>query len=145
MSEVSAIITRLVDLKEQQERLVNEATALWTAFYLIADREAGAGESYRYLDEETELVLGRVMRRGDTLDVAALERALTPKQWLSVTQGKRVLDDARLEVAMQKSDTVKDAVDAAMTRKRVASKFGPAKATKDELEELEERRQAQAR
>ncbi len=145
MSEVSAIITRLVDLKEQQERLVNEATALWTAFYLIADREAGVQKSYRYLDEETELVIGRVMRRGDTLDIAALQSALSHKQWLSVTQEKRVVDDARLEVAMQKSDTVKAVVDAAMTRKRVASKFGPSKATKEELEELEERRQAQAR
>ncbi len=145
MSEVSAIITRLVDLKEQQERLVNEATTLWTAFYLIADREAGKAKSYRYLDEESGLVLGRVMRRSDTLDAAALQRALNPKQWLSVTQGRRVLDDARLEVAMQKSGDIANAVEAAMTRKQIASKFGPAKATKEELEELEERRQAQAR
>ncbi|KKM98905.1 hypothetical protein LCGC14_1153150 [marine sediment metagenome] len=145
MSEVSAIITRLVDLKEQQDRLASEATTLWTAFYQIADREAGKNKAYRYLDEETGLVLGRVMRRGDTLDTAALEAGLTPKQWLSVTQGKRVLDEARLEVAMQKDDTVKAAVDTAMERKMIASKLGPGKATKEELEELEERRQEQAR
>ncbi len=145
MSEVSAIITRLVDLKEQQERLLAEATTLWAAFYQIADREAGKNKAYRYLDEETGLVLGRVMRQGDTLDPARLEASLTPKQWLSVTQGKRVLDEARLEVAAQKDDTVKAAINAAMNRKAIPSKLGPRKASKEELEELEERRQEQAR
>ncbi len=145
MSEVSAIIKRLVELKEQQDRLVNEATALWAAFYLMADREVGKNKAYRYLDEETEFVLGRVMRRGDTLDSAALETSLTPKQWLSVTQGKRVLDDARLEVGMQKDKAIKAAVDAAMERKTIASKLGPRKANKEELAELETLRQEQAR
>ena len=145
MSEVSAIITRLVDLKEQQERLVAEATTLWAAFYQIADREAGKNKAYRYLDEETGLVLGRVMRQGDKLNPVDLEASLTSKQWLSVTQGLRVLDEARLEVVMQKDETIKAAVDAAMERKPIASKLGPRKASKDELEELERQRQEQAR
>lgn len=145
MSEVSAIIARLVELKQQQERLESEAKTLWRAFYSIADIVAGEGEAYRFLDEETELVIARIIRKSETLDEGKLEAALTHQQWLAVTEPARILDQAKLDVALRHDRVPQEAVEGAMERKSIASKFGPRKASKEELEELAERRAEEGR
>ena len=145
MSEVATIITRLMEIKEQQDVLENEASALWRAFYQIADRLAGEGKPYRYLEEEQGLVIGRIIAISETVDPAKLEKALTHQQWLSVTRETRSLDQARLEVELDKEHIAKDLVEPCIARKPTARKFGPRKASKDELADLAEQREKEAR
>ncbi len=145
MSEVPVIITRLLEIIEQQESLEGEAAALWKAFYQIADHEAGDDASYRFLDPETGMAIARVMALSETIDSAKLEQALTHKQWLAVTREIRSLDQARLEVELDKGHIAKDAVEPCITRKHTARRHGPRKATKDELEELADQAREEAR
>lgn len=142
MSEVSTIIDRLLQIKDQQDILSSEVSALWKAFYKIADREAGEGIAYRYLDEEKGLVIARIIRKSENIDPEKLkekvEELVGHQAWLDISIETRSLDPARLEVSMQKGTIQKEIVDGCMDRRSVASKFGPRKATKEELEELAE-------
>lgn len=136
MSEVPVIINRLLIIKEQQERLEAEVAALWKAFFQIADREAGEGNAYRFLDPETGMAIARVIALSEIIDPEQLEAVLTHEQWLDVTRATRILDQARLEVEMDKGHIDKAIVEPCVSRKHTARKHGPRKATKDELEEL---------
>lgn len=136
MSEVPIIINRLLEIKEQQETLDSEASALWKSFYQIADREAGDGKGYRFIDPETGMAIGRIVALSETIDPVKLEEALTHGQWLNVTKETRSLDQARLEVEIDKGHISKDLIEPYISRKHTARKHGPRKATKDELEEL---------
>lgn len=145
MEEVGVILARLLEIKERQETLDSEAKALWKAFYLIADREAGKEESYRYIDEETRMVIGRTMAVSETIDPEKLEEALTHEQWLEVTKSIRSLDQARLEVALDKGHIAKDVVEPCVNHRKTARKMGPKKASKDDIAEIEERQMENAR
>ncbi len=148
MSEVSTIIGRLLEIKEQTEVLEVEVSALWRAFYQIADREAGEGKAYRYLDEEKGLVIGRIIRKSENINPTTLEEQLTHDQWLSVSDETRILNPAKLELGLDakgKSKIPEDAVEASMERKKTASKFGPRKASKEDLADLAEAREREAR
>lgn len=145
MREVSVILARLLEIKERQGTLDSESKALWKAFYRIADREAGEEKSYHYLDEETGMTIGRVIALSEVIDPAKLEEALSHKQWLSVTKEIRQLDQARLEVEMDKESISKEDVEPCINRKKTARKNGPRKASKEDLEAIEERRLEEGR
>lgn len=145
MSEVAGIMDRLLQIKEQQDRLGGEANALWKAFYEIADREAGEKQAFRYLNEETGMVIGRVAATSENIDERELEMALDSKQWLAITVSRRFLRPELLEAEMIKGRISKDAVEPCIERSVTVRKMGPKRATKEELAEIAERNMEEAR
>lgn len=136
MNETSAIINRLLEIKEQQEQLEGESKALWKTFYSIADREAGDGEKYRYLDENTGMAIARLVAESGIVDSAKLENVLSHEQWLEVSVAVRSLDMAMLEAAIRKGHVPREKVQECAEKTRTVRRWGPRKATKEELEEL---------
>ena len=136
---------RLLQIKEQQDRLAGEVNALWKAFYEIADREAGEKQAYRFLNEETRMVIGRITARSETINAMKLESVLTHEQWLGVTVSARTLKEELLEAEMTRGHISKDVVEPCIERSITVRKMGPKKATKEELVEITERNMEEAR
>ena len=145
MSEVAGIMDRLLQIKEQQDRLAGEANALWKAFYEIADREAGEKQAFRYLNEKTGMVIGRVAATSESIDDEELKAVLSHDQWLAVTIETRMLKEELLEAEMTRGHISKDIVEPCILRATVVRKMGPKKATKEELAEITERNMEEAR
>jgi hypothetical protein len=138
MSEVPAIMQRLEELKEEQNRIAEEQDALWRAFYAIADKEAGPGKPYRFLDTNNGKVIARSVRESQSLDQDRLRELLSDEEWEHITLEVRVLDQTLLEAALKKGEIPVSAVEKCTTVKMFPARLGPRKASKEELAELEE-------
>lgn len=145
MSEVAGIMDRLLQIKEQQDRLGGESNALWKAFYEIADREAGEKQAFRYLNEETGMVIGRVAAKSEFIEPNKLKTALTHEQWLTVTVVNRSFQPELLEAEITRGHITKNVIESCIERSVTVRKMGPKKATKEELAEISERNMEEAR
>src|SRR3990172_10753555 len=119
MEEVRAIIRRLLILTEETAEREREIKLLWETFYRIADREAGEGKPFRYLDEETGLAVARIVARHESINPELLEEKLTARQWLKVSRVARILDTTLLEAAMIRGQVPVATVEECTERKRV--------------------------
>jgi len=141
--EIRSIMLRLQELKEDESTIADEQKALWGALFAIADKEAGAGKSYRYLNEETGQIIGRILRESHSLDEERLEGCISPAEWEQITilpAPVRVLDQTLLEAALKAGAVSSKVVEECTTVKTVLARHGPRKASKEELAELEEGR-----
>jgi len=141
--EIRSIMRRLGELKEDEGVLAAGQKTLWSALWSIADKEAGAGKSYRYLNQETGQVIGRILRESHSLDEERLEGLLTPEQWEKVTilpVPVRMLDQTLLEAGLKTGAIESKLVEECTTVKSILARHGPRKASKEELAELEEGR-----
>lgn len=138
MSEVPAIMQRLEELKEEQNRIAEEQDTLWKAFYTIADQEAGPGKPYRYLDHDSGKVMARSVRESQSLNQEQLRELLSDEEWERITLEVRVLDQTLLEAALKHGEIPVSAVEKCTTTKTFPARLGPRKASKEELAELEE-------
>ncbi len=102
-NEVSAIATRIRDLRVALADLNDEERILWKRFFEICDDLAGEKESYKAVVPEIEYVIAREMHNvSPKLLVESLKADLTAEQWKAITKQERVLDMARLETAIGK-------------------------------------------
>ena len=136
MEEVKAIIGRLLILSEEAANRECEVKLLWEAFYQIADREAGEANPFRYLDEETGMVLARSIAHHESINPERLQSLLSPSQWLKVSRAQRILEPSLLEAAMIRGQVSKEAVEECTERKRIPRRYGPCRASKEDLDQL---------
>ena len=102
-SEVSAIATRIRDLRVSLTDLNDEERLLWKRFFEICDDLAGEKESYKAIITEIEYVIAREMHQvSPKLLVDDLKKELTHEQWKAITRQERVFDIAKLETAIGK-------------------------------------------
>jgi len=134
--EIGAIMRRLLAIKAQQDILAAEETVLWDTFYARADVEAGAGKAYRYLDRSNGLVIARQVAATETVNEKALEDNLSRQQWLAVTVAARRLDPTLLEAEMKRGHISSAVVEGVTSRKQTVRRYGPRRASKEELAEL---------
>jgi len=134
--EIGAIMRRLLAIKAQQDILAAEETVLWDTFYARADVEAGEGKAYRYLDRFNGLVIARQVATSETVDEKALAANLSKQQWLAVTVATRKLEPKLLEAEMMRGRISFAVVEEATSRKHIVKRYGPRRASKEELAEL---------
>ena len=109
--EVTAIATRILELREEKDRLVEEETTLWKRFFEIADDLAGENESYKVLIPELERTIAREMHQAtDSLIIDDLKASLTDEEWKMVSIQTRVFDMTKLEEAIGKDKIDSDLV-----------------------------------
>lgn len=135
--EVRAIMTRLEAIKQNVEILGKEADALWSAFFKIADARAGEGAPFRFLDEELGVVIARQIATSGSIDSAALEKQLTEEQWGRVSELRRVLNTTLLEAEALRDPTIRSTLDTCSQVKKIVRRYGPRRASKEDLAELE--------
>ena len=102
-NEVSAIATRIRDLRVALADLNDEERLLWKRFFEICDDLAGEKESYKAIVFEIEYVIAREMHDvSPKLLVESLKADLTHEQWKAITKQERVFDMVKLETAIGK-------------------------------------------
>ena len=102
-NEVSAIATRIRDLRVALADLNDEERLLWKRFFEICDDLAGEKESYKAIVSEIEYVIAREMHDvTPKLLVESLKADLTHEQWKNITKQERVLDMSKMETAIGK-------------------------------------------
>ena len=136
--EAQGILSRLIELGEEEQKTTDEKSLLWKRLYEIADDTEGENEPYRFIDPETMMVVGRTVAKGERLDEAKLEGALTKEEWRGVTQVHRSIDMEKLEVAVGRGEISADTVNDAKTTTLTPRKFGPRKASKEDRTKLAE-------
>lgn len=102
-NEVSAIATRIRNLRVSLADLNDEERILWKRFFEICDDLAGEKENYKAIITEIECVIAREMHQSSPkLIVDNLKQELTHEQWKAITRQERVLDMDKLEKAIGK-------------------------------------------
>lgn len=109
---LGAIEAELSRLVEQSKTNASRQEELWAEAYEIFDQLDGVGASARYLFSDG-MVLGRIMAKhpqDGALDLAALEKALTPEQWKACTRRVRLFDEKKTEKAAKKDSGIQTAI-----------------------------------
>lgn len=103
MSEVTAIATRLKELRTTSEQITEEEDTLWKRFFEICDDLAGEKENYKAVIPEIGWAIAREMHQASPkLLVENLKKELTEEGWKLISRPERVLDMSKLEYAIDK-------------------------------------------
>jgi hypothetical protein len=129
------ILRALVDLRKAKAELEHVEEELWSRFFVIADKRAGADAPYRFLDSELGMVLARSFSESAKVNEDELKARLPPMQWKKVSMVVEVLDAAALDVALRRNDVSATVVEECTLRKRQVRRLLH-HATKDEMKQV---------
>jgi len=127
---------KLANLRSQMEELGLDYDQ--TFDQVIAALKARGERKLLFMTAEGPKAVGYTEQtRGDAIDVAALEKALTHEEWLAVTRPARVFDQEKLAQALRNRIVSQAKVNrCVIPGKHITARMGPRPATNNEAKEL---------